>query len=42
VGYAAGDDGAVLITEDVGASWRLGPNVGQTVLGVDEIGVGHR
>jgi photosystem II stability/assembly factor-like uncharacterized protein len=42
VGYAAGEDGVVLITEDVGASWRLGPNVGRTVLGVDEIGLGHR
>jgi photosystem II stability/assembly factor-like uncharacterized protein len=42
VGYAAGDGGVVLITEDIGASWRLGPNVGKTVLGVDEIGLGHR
>jgi photosystem II stability/assembly factor-like uncharacterized protein len=42
VGYAAGDDGVVLITDDVGASWRIGPNVGKTVLGVDEIGLGHR
>jgi photosystem II stability/assembly factor-like uncharacterized protein len=42
IGYAAGDDGVVLITDDVGASWRNGPNVGRTVLGVDEIGLGHR
>lgn len=42
VGYAAGDDGVVLITEDVGKTWRLGPNVGRTVLGVDEVGFGHR
>lgn len=42
VGYAAGDDGVVLVTEDVGSTWRFGPNVGRSVLGVDEIGLGHR
>lgn len=41
-GYAAGDDGQVLITEDMGLTWRRGPNVGRTVRGVDEIGFGHR
>lgn len=41
-GYAAGDDGQVFITEDQGLTWRLGPNVGRTVRGVDEIGFGHR
>ena len=42
IGYAAGDDGEVLITHDAGATWAFGPNVGRTVLGVDEIGFGHR
>lgn len=42
VGYAAGADGVVLITDDVGSTWRIGPNVGRSVLGVDEIDVGHR
>jgi photosystem II stability/assembly factor-like uncharacterized protein len=42
VGYAAGEQGVVLITEDIGKTWRLGPNVGRTVLGVDEVGFGHR
>jgi len=42
VGYAAGEDGVVLISEDVGTTWRIGPNVGRSVLGVDEIGFGHR
>jgi hypothetical protein len=32
----------VLITDDMGKSWRLGPNVGGRVNGVDEIGFGHR
>lgn len=41
-GYAAGEGGAVLVTDDVGLTWREGPNVGRTVLGVDEIGFGHR
>lgn len=41
-GYAAGDDGQVLITDDLGLTWRVGPNVGRTVRGVDEIGFGHR
>lgn len=41
-GYAAGDDGTVLVTHDSGASWTRGPNVGRTVWGVDEIGLGHR
>lgn len=41
LGYAAGDGGQVWITEDSGWSWKLGPNVGRTVLGADEIGLGH-
>jgi len=42
VGYAAGEDGQVLITHDAGLTWQIGPNVGRTVLGVDDIGFGHR
>lgn len=41
-GYAAGDGGATWITHDGGWTWDAGPNVGATVLGVDEIGEGHR
>lgn len=41
-GYAAGADGQVLVTEDKGLTWRIGPNVGRTVRGVDEVGFGHR
>jgi hypothetical protein len=40
-GFAAGDGGQVWITRDGGWSWTQGPNAGQTVLGVDEIGLGH-
>ena len=42
VGYAGGDDGQVLITDDSGLTWRIGPNVGRTVRGVDGIGFNHR
>jgi photosystem II stability/assembly factor-like uncharacterized protein len=42
MGYAGGDDGQVLITEDAGSTWRIGPNVGRTVRGVDGIGFNHR
>ncbi len=42
IGYAGGDDGQVLITEDSGLTWRIGPNVGRTVRGVDGIGFNHR
>jgi photosystem II stability/assembly factor-like uncharacterized protein len=42
VGFAAGEGGQVWITRDGGWSWAEGPNAGQTVLGVDEIGDGHR
>ena len=42
VGYAAGDGGTVWITHDSGVTWSLGPTLGRTVLGVDEIGFGHR
>jgi photosystem II stability/assembly factor-like uncharacterized protein len=41
LGYAAGEGGQVWITEDSGWTWKLGPNVGRTVLGADEIGLGH-
>lgn len=40
-GYAAGVGGQVWITEDSGWTWKMGPNVGRTVLGADEIGLGH-
>lgn len=42
IGYAGGDDGQVLITNDFGLTWRIGPNVGRTVRGVDGIGFNHR
>lgn len=42
VGFAAGEGGHVWITRDGGWSWSEGPNAGHTVLGVDEIGEGHR
>ena len=42
IGYAAGDGGQVWITRDSGLTWEVGPNVGRTVYGVDEIGFGHR
>ncbi len=42
MGYAGGDDGQVLITGDAGLTWRIGPNVGRTVRGVDGIGFNHR
>lgn len=42
VGFAAGDGGQVLITHDAGATWALGPSVGRTVYGIDEIGRYHR
>lgn len=42
VGFTAGDGGQVWITRDGGWSWSVGPNAGHTVLGVDEIGDGHR
>jgi photosystem II stability/assembly factor-like uncharacterized protein len=41
-GYTAGDGGQTWITNDGGWTWSAGPNVGATVLGVDEIGEGHR
>ncbi|MDQ3340069.1 MAG: hypothetical protein M4D80_33335 [Myxococcota bacterium] len=40
-GYAAGNGGQTWITNDGGWTWALGPNVGRTVLGIDEIGLGH-
>ena len=42
VGYAAGDGGVVWMTRDAGASWQRGPSLGRTVLGLDEVGEGHR
>lgn len=42
MGYAGGDEGQVLVTNDNGLTWQLGPNVGRTVRGVDEIGFNHR
>ncbi len=41
LGYAAGEGGQVWITEDSGWTWKAGPNLGRTVLGADEIGLGH-
>jgi photosystem II stability/assembly factor-like uncharacterized protein len=41
-GFTAGDGGQVLITVDGGSTWRAGPNVGRTVLGLDQIGALHR
>ena len=41
LGYAAGDGGQVLVTRDSGATWTMGPNVGRTVFGIDEIGDFH-
>jgi photosystem II stability/assembly factor-like uncharacterized protein len=40
-GYAAGSGGNTWITHDGGETWSIGPNVGHTVFGVDEIGDGH-
>jgi photosystem II stability/assembly factor-like uncharacterized protein len=40
-GYAAGRGGQTFMTHDGGWTWQAGPNVGRTVLGVDEIGDGH-
>jgi len=40
-GYASGVGGQVWLTDDSGWTWRKGPNVGRTVLGVDQIGFGH-
>lgn len=42
VSYTAGDRGQVWMSNDGGWSWLPGPNVGRTVLGIDEIGEGHR
>jgi photosystem II stability/assembly factor-like uncharacterized protein len=41
-GVAAGDGGQLLLTDDAGAHWRLGPSVGRTVWSTDELGAGHR
>ncbi|MBA3395323.1 MAG: hypothetical protein H0T89_21925 [Deltaproteobacteria bacterium] len=40
-GFAGGDGGQTWITHDSGWTWIEGPNLGRTVLGVDEIGDGH-
>lgn len=41
LGYAAGVGGQIWLTRDSGWTWEMGPNVGRTVLGADEIGFGH-
>lgn len=41
-GFAAGEGGQVFVTLDGGDTWREGPNVGRTVLGLDQIGDLHR
>lgn len=41
LGFAAGEGGQVLVTRDSGATWSMGPNVGRTVFGIDEIGDYH-
>jgi photosystem II stability/assembly factor-like uncharacterized protein len=41
LGYAAGVGGQIWLTEDSGWTWKMGPNVGHTVLGADEVGIGH-
>jgi photosystem II stability/assembly factor-like uncharacterized protein len=41
LGYAAGVGGQIWLTRDSGWTWEMGPNVGRTVLGADEIGIGH-
>jgi photosystem II stability/assembly factor-like uncharacterized protein len=40
-GFAAGDGGQVWLTRDGGWTWAATANVGDTVLGVDQIGDGH-
>jgi photosystem II stability/assembly factor-like uncharacterized protein len=40
--YAAGDGGQLLVSADAGWTWTMGPSVGSKVLGIDEIGLGHR
>jgi photosystem II stability/assembly factor-like uncharacterized protein len=40
--YAAGDDGQVWESADLGWTWSRGPKVAGAVYGIDEIGVGHR
>ncbi len=42
VSYAAGEDGQVWESHDLGWTWVQGPNVGAPVYGIDEIGAGHR
>ena len=40
--YAAGEDGQVWESSDLGWTWTRGPNVGAAVYGIDQIGAGHR
>ena len=40
-GYAAGSGGQTWMTHDGGLTWAIGPSVGRTVFGLDEIGEGH-
>jgi len=42
VGITAGDGGAVFMTFDGGWTWEAQPSVAATVLGVDQVGDGHR
>jgi photosystem II stability/assembly factor-like uncharacterized protein len=42
VGYAGAADGTVWLTRDGGETWSVGPTLSGSVLGVDEIGFGHR
>lgn len=42
LGFTAGDGGQVWITQDDGWTWGQGPNVGGTVLSIDQIGTFHR
>src|SRR5207245_2426350 len=42
IGYAGGVGGQVWMTPDNGITWSAGPNLGHTILGVDQIGAGHR
>jgi photosystem II stability/assembly factor-like uncharacterized protein len=42
VGFAAGDGGELLVSDDGGATWAVAPRLPHTVWSVDEIGYDHR
>ncbi len=42
LGFAAGEPGRVWMTRDGGATWTEGPELTETVFGLDMIGLGHR